>query len=242
MRLHKNYTHLFFDLDNTLWDFEINAQNAMQIAFSKYELHYETINFQLFFRIFSKNNHLLWKNYRKGEVGKKELVSLRFQQTFDELRISGIDPLEINEFYLNEMPKQKCLLTGTEHVLRYLKSNGYEMYIITNGFTRVQHQKLEAAGIHHYFRKIYTSEEIRSPKPAREIFDYAIKSSNARKSTSLMIGDDFETDVLGALAYGIDAVFLDRQGKFVDNNNAHISRFKNVLYKINTLEEILPIL
>ena len=203
----KKYTHLFFDLDNTLWDFKTNSFHAMQLTFNGFGLDKTGLDFDRFFEVYSKHNHVLWDKYRKKEVKKKELTRLRFQLTFDELGISNIDPQEMNAFYLNEMPRQTFLVEGAENILKKLKTAGYKLFIITNGFVEVQHKKMESSGLKPYFDKVFISEELKVPKPGREIFEYAIKSTNAKKTGSIMIGDDWEVDVEGALNIGIDAVY-----------------------------------
>ncbi len=203
--MNRKYTHLFFDLDNTLWNFEKNSKKAMEEAFIFFSLK-KQVEFELFFEVYSKHNTELWENYRNKEVGKKELVKKRFENTFEELKIRGIDPVAMNEHYLKVMPKQKELNEGVIETLDYLKKKNYLLFIITNGFRDVQHEKLVSSGLKPYFSKIFISEEIKTPKPGLEIFEYAVKSSNAKKSKSLMIGDDWEVDIMGALNFGIDVI------------------------------------
>lgn len=205
----KKYKHIFFDLDNTLWDFKKNSALAMSATFLHFSI--KNIPFTRFFEIYEKHNHQLWMDYRNKKIAKKELIRLRFQKTFDELAVKGIDPAEMNEHYLHEMPKQKELNEGAAQLLESLSISGFQLYIITNGFKEVQHKKLESSGLAKYFKRIFISEEVKSPKPAREIFEYAIKSSNAKKTESIMIGDDWDVDVMGAVKFGIDAVFYSNK-------------------------------
>ncbi len=221
--MNKKYTHIFFDLDNTLWNFEINSRNAMFNVFHYFKLESVT-TFDLFFEIYSKHNHTLWESYRKKEVVRKDLTRLRFQNTFSELEISGVDADEMNEFYLSEMPKQKALNEGVIDILNYLKKKRYHLNIITNGFKEVQHNKIESSGLKPFFDKIYISEEIKSPKPARAIFEYAIKSSNAKKNNSIMIGDDWDVDVMGAVNFGIDAVHINLTSPNHNNINLPLKK------------------
>ncbi|HYQ57985.1 MAG TPA: YjjG family noncanonical pyrimidine nucleotidase [Draconibacterium sp.] len=204
----KKYTHLFFDLDNTLWDFNTNSRFAMWETFKVLELEKKGVNFDNYFDTYSKFNKKLWIAYRKKEVSKKELTRQRFQLTFNALGIEGIDPLEMNDLYLEEMPKQSHLIRGTKELLDYIRSKKYRLFIITNGFKEVQQKKLLRTGLTSYFEKVFISEEIKTPKPGREIFEHAVKSSNAPKKSSLMIGDDWDVDITGAMNYGIDAVYL----------------------------------
>ncbi|WP_320111817.1 YjjG family noncanonical pyrimidine nucleotidase [Draconibacterium orientale] len=215
--MRKKYTHLFFDLDNTLWDFKTNSKCAMQETFNSLGLAQKGVAFDDFFEIYTKHNAELWTAYRKKEVSKKELSHQRFQFTFDSLAINGVDALAMNDLYLREMPKQSHLIEGAKEILDYVKSKTYRLFIITNGFKEVQHEKLKQSGLQSYFEKVFISEEIKMPKPGREIFEYAIKSSNAKKKNSLMIGDDWEVDICGAANFGIDAVYYNRLKQPVDN-------------------------
>ena len=212
----KKYTHIFFDLDNTLWDFRKNSRNAMFEAFHHFGLD-KYSDFDLFFETYTRHNHSLWDNYRNNEVTKKELTRLRFQNTFNDMKIVDVDALEMNDLYLNVMPKQTVLNEGVPEILVYLKKKRYQLNIITNGFSEVQHEKIKTSGLKPYFDKIFISEEIKSPKPQREIFEYSIKSSNALKKSSIMVGDDWEVDVIGALKFGIDAIhYKNNAGDLID--------------------------
>ncbi|WP_163323109.1 YjjG family noncanonical pyrimidine nucleotidase [Draconibacterium mangrovi] len=231
----KNYTHIFFDLDNTLWDFKTNGREALRITYHKYNLDRFELTFDTFYEEYSKNNTELWIAYRKKEVYKSELIRLRFQKTFDSLEIDGIDPEEMNAVYLHEMSLQSALLGGAIPLLDYLKSKKYKLFIITNGFREVQHKKLQHTGLVSYFDKVFISEDIKVPKPGREIFEYAIKSSNAKKSKSIMIGDDWDVDILGALNFGIDVVYVgDKQPLKTET--------KHIVKKVISLGEIADLL
>jgi len=204
--MQKKYTHIFFDLDNTLWDFGTNSRYAMESVYEQQKIEEQQVCFSHFFEVYERHNEQLWDLYRKKEVVKKELTCLRFQLTFEELNITGFDAQAMNDLYLTEMPKHNFLVDGAAELVKLLKEKGYKLYIITNGFTEVQYNKLKNSGLLPYFDKVFISEAIKAPKPAREIFEYAIKSANAKKELSLMVGDDSEVDVAGAVNFGIDAV------------------------------------
>jgi putative hydrolase of the HAD superfamily len=238
----RRYTHIFFDLDNTLWDFKANSFDALHLTFLYFNIGEQCGDYQMFFDVFTKYNDILWSEYRNKKLSKKELKRLRFQNTFEELNIPGIDPLETDEFYLNEIPKQKKLVRGTIELLDHLRHKGYLMYIITNGFREVQHKKLQNSGLSEYFSRVYISEEIKAPKPNTEIFEYAVKSSNARKRNSLMVGDDWDSDIAGALNFGIDAVYYCPSSDCSVNAIAGNTTSRNNVYAVGTLSDLIQIL
>jgi putative hydrolase of the HAD superfamily len=213
----------------------------MHVIFQKLNLG-KVHDFKLFFETYTRHNDALWESYRNNEVIKKDLTRLRFQNTFDDLEIKGFDADETNELYLNEMPNQKILNEGVTEILQYLKKKRYQINIITNGFSEVQRKKIETSGLKLFFDKIFISEEIKSPKPDQAIFEHAVKSSNAWKNSSLMVGDDWEVDVLGALKFGIDAVWFQNNQDENLTNVSNLNKSSCRVYKIGKLSDLLLIL
>ncbi len=205
----KKYTHLFFDLDNTIWDFNSNSFDALYVALDKLQLLDLIGSYDAFFKIYSEVNESLWDLYRQGLMTKKVLSVQRFEESFEmhgtPLQISGA---VVNATYLTEMPMQTKLIEGARKVLDHLHGR-YDVAIITNGFKEVQYDKILKSELSKYFRKIFISEEIGAQKPKKEIFEYAIKSMNAPKNSSLMIGDSWDADIVGAMNYGIDQIFYN---------------------------------
>lgn len=201
------YTHLFFDLDNTLWDFNGNSYVALYEAMEKMDLLVTVGDYDRYFTIYQEVNERLWALYRENKLTKNVLKGQRFEES---LELNGT-PMQgigdrLNDAYLNEMPKQLKLVPGAREVLDYLHQK-YRMAIITNGFREVQVDKLEQSGLAKYFDKMFISEVVGAQKPHPKIFEHAVKSMNAPKRKSLMIGDSWEADILGARQFGMDQVF-----------------------------------
>ncbi len=204
----RKYEQLFFDLDHTLWDFETNSRLAMLETVAELKLDARIADFDAFFNHYETVNTKLWEAYRNQEIRKPELIRKRFEETLRHFEITGVDPLDMNECYLRLMPLQKQLYPDVIETLDYLKQRRYQMHIITNGFTEVQHRKIESSGLRQYFDRIFTSEEIQVPKPDKRIFQHALKCCNSKKSKSIMIGDSWDSDILGARRIGISQVFV----------------------------------
>lgn len=239
--MNRKYTHIFFDLDNTIWDFKSNSKLAMKDTFQYLGLGKQGFAYEEFSDIYEKINTRLWEEYRNKQIGKKDLTRNRFQLTFDSIGIKGVDPLEMNELYLKAMPLQTTLEKGARELIELLYRQGYRLFIITNGFAEVQHKKLVNADLESLFEKLFISEEVKTPKPDKKIFEYAVKSSNARKAKSLMIGDDWEVDILGALSFGMDAIYYDRQ-EFEAIEKCPQETFQNSCCRVNSLLAIQQIL
>lgn len=233
----RQYKHLFFDLDNTLYDFDGNSYLALEKAFEHFSLLDNLPSFEVYFELYKGINDELWTEYREQRMAKD---ILRGKRHIDSLAEFGIKPeqsgTEIDDRYLYEMTLQTDLFPDTIEVLRELKRRSYHIHIITNGFKEVQDHKLVNTGLHEFVSDVYISEVIKAPKPAREIFEYAIKSSNARKNESLMIGDSWESDIVGAKRFGIDQVYFELPGAKVNGEEDEAT------FTIKKLSELLTIL
>jgi putative hydrolase of the HAD superfamily len=111
--------------------------------------------------------------------------------------------------FLDALPTRKTLFPYTLEILHYLTGKGYRLHLITNGFEKTQHSKLEHAGISGFFGEVITSEGSGSLKPHKEIFDYALRITGATAAESIMLGDSVEVDIQGAINAGIDQVYIN---------------------------------
>ncbi|MDD2303356.1 MAG: YjjG family noncanonical pyrimidine nucleotidase [Prolixibacteraceae bacterium] len=207
------YDHLFFDLDNTLWDFTTNSRLAMEQTLIQNGLIAKLPSFGVFFEVYERINHSLWSDYHTKKITKQNLIVERFSRSMQAFGIDDYNWIELNSLYLENMALQTQLFPGTLETLTTLKSKGYQMHIITNGFKEVQYSKLFNCGLARFFTKVFISEEVKTTKPHREIFEHALKSTNASKKRSIMIGDSWETDITGALEFGMDQIMFLNHGQ-----------------------------
>ena len=205
------YKDLFFDLDHTIWDFELNSKETLWDLHLKYELEAKGINnFDEFYSIYSVHNHKLWDRYSKGFIKQEELRWKRIYLSLLDYKIAD-EALskEMSVDYLTILPDKKNLFPYTIEILEYLKSKDYSMHLITNGFESVQFKKIKNSNLADYFTQVITSEASNSLKPNKEIFEYALKVSNANVETSIMIGDNEDADIQGAINVGMDSIFVN---------------------------------
>ncbi len=205
------YKDLFFDLDHTIWDFELNSKETLWDLHLKYELEAKGIHdFDAFYNIYSVHNHRLWDRYSKGFIKQEELRWKRIYLSLLDYKIAD-EALskEMSVDYLTILPDKKNLFPYTIEILEYLKSKDYSMHLITNGFESVQFKKIKNSNLADYFTEVITSEASNSLKPNKEIFEYALKASNAKLETSIMIGDNESADIQGAINAGMDSIFVN---------------------------------
>ncbi len=213
------YKHLFFDLDHTLWDFDRNSAESITELFETFRLIDLGIpSAEEFSRHFVTINRQLWADYDKNLIEHSYIRQHRFPLVFQAL---GVDEsavhADLNTEYLRILPRKPHLLESAREVLDYLKEKGYIMHIITNGFAEIQAIKMDSAEIAHYFTHVVTSENANAKKPNPLVFQYAMEISGTNAQESLMIGDNYEADIMGAKGVNLDTVFYNPQGLLVDD-------------------------
>jgi putative hydrolase of the HAD superfamily len=209
------YKTIFFDLDHTLWDFERNAEECLLEIYEDAHLHTLGVeNAQTFVAGFQAINNQMWHLFDTHQITHIELRTTRFKKAMEQIGIKISDNLSenLNALFLDILPRKGHLIDGSIEVLDYLFER-YPLHLITNGFHEVQHRKLRSSGINHYFEQVISSENSQSRKPEKAIFDYALKITGAEISSSIMIGDNYDTDIMGAMNFGMDTVYFNPENK-----------------------------
>lgn len=196
--------HIFFDLDHTLWDFDKNSALAFQSIFEKNRID---VTVDDFLEVYIPINNEYWKMYREARVTKEQLRYGRLSKAFKALRREIDDHLinRLSDDYIDHLPLHNNLFDNALEILEELDKN-YELHIITNGFEEVQHLKLKNSGIDKFFKTVTTSESAGVKKPDPKIFKEAMHKAGAHFSESVMVGDTYEADIVGALDVGMRAI------------------------------------
>ena len=211
MMSNDRYRHIFFDLDHTLWDFDTNSKNTMKEVFMHFQLD-EKIgsNFNDFFEKYSVHNKQLWERYQKGFISTEELKWKRMWRTLLDFKVADEQlSKEMSALFLDILPSQQGMFPYAKEILHYLSEKQYKLHLITNGFEKTQRSKIKNSGIDHFFTHVITSESSMSMKPEKEIFEYAVNRAGTNFDSSVMIGDNLDADIAGAMNAGMDAIFVN---------------------------------
>lgn len=249
----QNISDLFLDFDDTLYDTHGNAVIALQELFDLLHLERYFPDPQLFYDEYWKANIDLWTRYSKGEITRDYLIVERFRRPFS----FGINPtttprpcrggdrggvfnpdeaycLEASDRFLDFCSCKPGLVEGAKELMDYLRDKGYRLHMCSNGFHEVQYKKLRACGLYEYFDTIILSEDAGYNKPALEYFDYAFKKTGAKKESTLMIGDNFQTDILGAKRAGLRVAYFNRYPEYPAT--------EPIDYEVTSLRQLMDIL
>ena len=231
------YKDLFIDFDDTLYDTYGNAVIALRETFEAFRLDRFFADPRVFYDTYWTANIDLWTRYSKGEITRPYLIVERFRRPLSKgegLEVTEQLCLEMSDRFLDFCSSKPGVVDGAHELMDYLKQKGYRMHMCSNGFHEVQYKKLAACGLKDYFDTIILSEDAGANKPSPQYFDYALKTSGASRETTLMIGDNLQTDILGAMQAGLDAAFFNRFPEYPAE--------EPVDYEVKSLSELMAIL
>lgn len=228
------YKNLFIDLDDTLWDIHQNGKECLEEIYRDYGYDRFYATFQDYYDVYMPSNHHLWAEYRKGSIKKEELIVERF---LVPVRPFGINDAgyakKLSDDFLDRTTRKTRLIHGALELLNYLKPK-YRMHILSNGFREVQYKKIKNSGLDGYFDKIILSEDAGINKPHPAMFTHALVNTNSRRDQTVMIGDSWDADIVGARNSRIAQIWFNPAGLPAEEFEP--------TYTVKTLQEITKIL
>ncbi len=228
----RKYTTVFWDLDQTLLDFDRSMEYALQAVFAQYGLK---INEEMTAR-YSVINRSYWLRLESGELSKEQVTVGRFRTFFEELGITHVSPEELNVDYQRELGSVFFFMEGAKELVALLKERGYRQYVVTNGVNATQANKMRLSGLDRIMDGVFVSELMGYPKPRKEFFDGCFAAlSDVDRNKCILVGDSLTSDMRGAENAGITSCWFnpEKQEKDVDVRTD---------YEIRRLEELVSIL
>lgn len=229
----KKYKTLLFDLDDTLLDFGATEDAALRQLFDDQKM---TLTLEIKAH-YKKINEGLWKSFERGEIDREELLNTRFSNFFKEYGID-VDGALLEAKYRTFLKEGHHLMEGAMELISTLHKN-FELYIVTNGDSTTQFQRLKDSGLAPFFKDVFVSEDAGFQKPTKEFFDFAFKQiENFEKEKSIIIGDSLTADITGGYNVGMDTCWINVSEKTNDTNIIPTYEIKhlNELYQILDVE------
>lgn len=177
---------------------------------------------------------MYWDMLAKGQIGRDELLTKRFDTLFERIGVKA-DSRLVENFYRSNLDSGFQLVPGALEVCKALKGN-YKLYIITNGVVTTQRARLSGSGLAPLMDGIFISDDIGFNKPARQFFQYVQDHIDGFESEkALVVGDGLESDIRGGRDFGLDTCWVDIYGK-------KDSRGLNPTYTIGSIKELPKLL
>ncbi|MFQ5677404.1 MAG: YjjG family noncanonical pyrimidine nucleotidase [bacterium] len=204
----KNIKTIFFDLDNTLFDHSRAERATLQGLIESHPTVFANIESALFLTTYDRINTMLWKKMGDGKITSAELKVLRFELTFSELNLGPVDFIDFSSQYLEIYSSQTFAMPNVVETLNYLTPK-FKLGLLSNGFARVQENKLTKLNLGAYFEPRIYSENVGVAKPHAGIFHYAAEQIKCNVRELVYVGDSYENDIVGATAAGWKAIFFN---------------------------------
>jgi len=228
-----------FDLDDTLYNRSDVYKNVFQTMEKK--VIKTGIVFEEFNEVFEKNSQNEYNLYIRGEQKEQTYRINRVILTYRHFgfEISENDAIIYQKLY--EKYKQNLTLRdGAEGVLNNLKNSKYELFLLTNGPSKGQREKIQVLNLEEWFdeNKIFISDEIGYAKPDNEIFQHVERNLEHHGKELLYIGDDLDNDILSAKKMNWDSIYFREKKDAIDLENKEtpiVSSFKEIF---NILQNI----
>lgn len=226
----KRYTHLLFDLDGTLFDFQAAERFAFQKTCETLGIPYTKEVMDAYSRI----NESYWKLFELGKVSQQELAVRRFSDLYDYLGMTG-NAVEANLLYRRFLGQGNKMYPDTIPVCSDLAKH-YHLCLITNGLADVQYSRLNGSPLMNYASEVFISDEIGKQKPQKDYFDYVYEKLNVVPSQVLIIGDSLTSDIRGAANAKTDSCWYNPDHKKNPFSDLHPT------YEISSLPDLLSLL
>lgn len=226
------YSVIFWDLDQTLLNFDLSMEHALQAVFHKYGLDIDDRIIERYDDI----NRSYWNKLELGEITKEVVTVGRFRTLFEEFDIHHVQPEEINRVYQEELGSVYFYMDGAMETVQELRKMRYRQYVVTNGVNSTQANKMKLSGFDRIVDGVFVSEVIGYPKPMKEFFEACFDElPDVRKDECIMVGDSLTSDMRGANNAGIAACWFNPN---ICKNDTDV----RIDYEIRRLEELLTIL
>ncbi len=199
---------VFVDADETIFDFYLSEETAILRTCDAFGIKADKSDVAVYSRI----NDSLWKELEKNTLTREELRTERFLRWFEYLSVKA-DPVRFDVLYADNLSNCGFLIDKAEEFLSEL-SEICDVYIVTNGLTRTQRDRLSASPVSKYITKMYVSEEIGFAKPDKRYFDYIFDDLKIEdKSRVIILGDSLTSDMQGGRNAGITTCLYKRHIK-----------------------------
>ena len=230
---------LFLDLDETLVD-RLDPSVISQTCAAIASLYPELDEARL-----AAANREVWDAYwpeveHRWTLGELDGAAVSLEAWRRALRKCGCTDASVAEHTARIFRQQSCaayrLFDDTHDLVAAAKGARIPLALITNGASDTQRDKLAALGIGHWFDTVVISGEVGLAKPDPRIFEVAVEALAVERDAVWHVGDSLSSDVAGARATGLTAVWLNRSGlaRAADDPEPDI--------EIRSLSELIPLL
>ena len=206
--MERKYKAIFFDADDTLFDYPKAERAALRACLREFGLR---IDLGTFLDAYRRHNRDVWQEFERGETDQAQLRVDRFRRVAEEFGLASLPVDRVSPFYLEALSRQPQLFPGALATVRALAKK-YPLALITNGIALVQRRRFAASPITAFFQAVVISEEVGIAKPDPRIFAPALRAIGVAAGDVLYVGDSVTSDMAAARNAGMDFCWLNPAG------------------------------
>jgi putative hydrolase of the HAD superfamily len=201
---------VLFDLDDTLFDHEQAARDALQRVHQSHTA-FSIWQFEAFEREHASVLEELHAQVMLGARSVDDAREERFRRLFaasgvaDDRALVRATAAAYREAYM----AARRAVEGALDALTALKPK-VRIGIVSNNLLEEQRGKLRLCGFEPYVDALVVSEAVGVAKPDPAIFVHALEALSCDPSDAVMVGDSWTADIEGARAAGIRAIWFNR--------------------------------
>ncbi len=205
-------TTILFDLDDTLFD-HIGTARATLAAMAAGRPALRGVPVEDLYARYSELLEELHLQVMTGRISYQEARQQRFARLLVpyEPTVSAEAAYEFAQYYYGHYQQLRRPVAGALALLQALKPK-HKIGIVTNNRLAEQQEKLRYLSMSELVDALITSEEVGVLKPDARIYEVALARLGASPAQTVMVGDNWQADVVGALAAGIRPLWLNRTG------------------------------
>lgn len=218
-----------FDLDDTLFDYT----HSRISAFAAIKTHFDIlskISVDDIDSVWTRS----WYELMPQEPVKtfEEVMKLRSKRINMVFQSFGGTPSkneieEASQIFTDVYNSTMRPVPGALDLLKELKKRGIFVCVLTNNPPDGQKRKLEICGLDRFVDSLVASGEVGIAKPDPRIFSFAMHKSRSEAENTVMIGDTWDQDIIGAVKSGMRAVWLNRFSTKIPENGSYVRELRS---------------
>ncbi len=202
---------VLFDLDDTLFDHRHSSRTALSVLQQEFPSQLATVPLD---ELETANLEILNTIHLEVLAGTLTPDQARVKRFGKLLRTYGVDPTEqqlekVAIEYRSSYQVSRRATPGARELLIGLRDRGFKTGIVTNNLVEEQMDKLRHCQLFDLLDSITISEEAGFAKPDVRIFNMALQRLECKPEETIIIGDSWENDILGARAAGIRGIWYN---------------------------------
>lgn len=180
-----NYSTILFDLDGTIIDSSKGIIDSVKYALTKMERDIP-VDKALYTFIGPPLNTSFEKNFQMNNMEVEQAITY------------------YREYYAKKGIFEVTVYDGIQEMLRELKKGEFELYIATSKPEKFAKKIIDYLGMSGYFSGIYGASMDNSRSKKADVIRYALKESNTKNSSTVLMIGDREHDIIGGKENNID--------------------------------------